>query len=79
MQTAVGEGQSHLESLVLEDSLDGGIFPRGRELGLKHYAERAITDNLAVGILQLSGLSSNTILHFLPHDLYRGELATGIM
>lgn len=43
----------YLESLVLQDFLDGCIFPGVCQLGLIHYSERAIPNHFVVGILQL--------------------------
>lgn len=60
---------SHLESLVLEHTLDSSIFARGRELCLKYYSERAISYDLALRILHISGFSSDTILDLFTDHL----------
>ena len=53
---------THLEALVLQHALDGGIFSARRHLGLKHDAKGAIPDNLTLCILHLLGLASHAIL-----------------
>lgn len=62
--------KSYLETFVLEDSLDGSIFTGWRKLGLKDNAERAISNNLALSVLQISSLAGDTILNSLADDLY---------
>jgi hypothetical protein len=41
---------AYLEPLVLQHALDGGILATGRQLGLEDDAERAIADDLALGV-----------------------------
>ena len=60
--------QTHLEALVLQDTLDGRIFTTGRQLRLEDYAERAVADNLALRILQVSYLACDPIVHLFPDD-----------
>ena len=59
---------SYLESLVLKNTLDGGILARRRKLGLEHDTERAVPYNLTLGVRQVSGLASDAILYFLADD-----------
>lgn len=59
----------YLEPLVLKDTLDGGVFARGRKLGLKDDAEGSIAYDLALRVLQIPRLSSDAILHLLANDL----------
>jgi hypothetical protein len=58
----------YLESLVLQDTLDGSIFSAGRELGLEDDPEGAIAHNLALSVLDLSLFTSQSILDFLSND-----------
>jgi hypothetical protein len=59
----------YLEPLVLEDSLDGSILSRWRQLGLENNAEGAISDNLALRVLQVPSFSSHSILDLLADHL----------
>jgi hypothetical protein len=61
----------YLEALVLEDTLDGGVFSAGRQLCLKDYAKGTIADNLALGVLHLSCLSGEAILHLFSNHLWK--------
>lgn len=54
---------AHLETFVLKNALDGGILIGGGQLGLEDDAERAIPDDLALGVLYLPCLAGNAILH----------------
>lgn len=66
----IGRGAAtHLEPLVLQDTLDGSIFSRGRKLGLKDNTKGAIADNLALGVLQVPRLPCDAVLHLLTNDL----------
>lgn len=60
----------YLESLVLQDSLDCGIFTTWRQLGLEDDTERAISNNLALSVGNIPGLTSRTVLNFFSNDLY---------
>lgn len=62
-------GCNHLESLVLKNTLDGGILSSRRKLGLEHHAERSIANNLALRVLQISGLACDAVLNFLADNL----------
>jgi hypothetical protein len=63
-------GSTHLESLVLQDALDGRVLARGRELGLEDDAEGAIAHDLALGILHVPSLSRHAILDLFADDLW---------
>lgn len=58
-----------LEALVLEYPFDGSVLAGGRQLGLKHDAEGAVADNLALRVLHISGLSCKAILNLLADNL----------
>ena len=60
----------YLESLVLQDSLDCGIFTTWRQLGLEDNTEGAISNNLALSVGNIPGLASRTVLNFFSNDLY---------
>jgi hypothetical protein len=66
-------GVGDLEALVLENTLDGGIFAAGRQLGLENDTEGTVADNLALGVLHLFRLSGQTIL-----DLFANYLCTAL-
>jgi hypothetical protein len=66
-------GSTHLESLVLQDALDGRVLARGRELGLEDDAEGAIAHDLALGILHVPSLSRHAILDLFADDLWAKE------
>ncbi len=59
---------AYLESLVLQDPLDGGILTARRELGLEDNTKRAIADNLALSVLDLSSFPSQSILDLFAND-----------
>ena len=63
------KGATNLESLVLQDSLDGSILTIGSQLCLEYYSERTITHNLALRVLHFSELARNSILYFFPNNL----------
>lgn len=58
----------YLESLILQDALDGSIFVRRSELGLENYTKGAISDNLALCVLKFSRLAGDSILDLLLDD-----------
>lgn len=60
---------SHLETLVLEDSLDGSVLAAGGHLGLKHHTERSIAHDLALGVRDLLGFARQAILDLFADDL----------
>ena len=66
---------TYLETLVLQNSLDGRIFSAGRELGLEHNTERAVADDFALCVLQFPRLSRQSILDLFAYDLYKTQLA----
>jgi hypothetical protein len=49
--------RTNLEPLVLQNSLDGSIFTTGGQLGLKDNTKGAIPNDLALGVLHVSGLA----------------------
>ena len=65
---------TYLETLILEHPFDGSVLAGGRQLGLKHYSERAVADNLALCVLHISSLTGDTILHLLTDDLCDSEM-----
>lgn len=60
---------AYLESLILKNTLDGGILVGRRKLCLKNDAEGAISNDLALSILYLSRLASDAVLNLLLDDL----------
>lgn len=68
--------KAHLESLVLEDTLDGGIFVGRGQLGLEDDTKGTISDNLALSVLQILRLASFAILNLLPDDFWDKVSAT---
>ena len=64
---------TYLETLVLEDALDGSIFAAGRQLGLENDSERAIADDLALSVLDIAGLAGQAILDLFADDLYKAR------
>lgn len=60
---------TNLESLVLQDSLDGSIFAIGSQLCLEHHAEGAVAHDFALRVLHFSGLARNSILYFFPDNV----------
>ena len=55
-------GPTHLEALVLQDTLDGRIFTTGRQLRLEDYAERAVADNLALRVCEVFVVAGQAVL-----------------
>jgi hypothetical protein len=60
----------YLESLVLEDTLDGSIFARRGQLGLEDNTERTVAYDLALRVLQVSGFACDAVLYFLADNFY---------
>ena len=60
---------SYLESLVLQDSLDGGVLPTGGHLGLEDHTERAIAYNLALGVGNFLGLAGQAVVDLFVDNL----------
>lgn len=75
-EKGVGFG-SHLEAFVLQDPLDGSIFTTGGQLGLEDYTKRAITDNLALGVLDFACLAGESILDLLSNDFCKDFVSVG--
>lgn len=63
---------AYLETLILEHALDGRILARGGKLGLEYDTERTVANNLALGILEISGFASQSILDALTDHLCDG-------
>lgn len=59
----------YLEPLILKNTLDGSVLSRWRQLGLENHTEGTISDNFALGILQVSGLASHSILNLFTDHL----------
>lgn len=68
---------AHLETLVLENTLDGGIFVGRGELGLKDDTEGTISYDLALCVLQLLRLAGDAILHLLLDNFCEIESVSG--
>lgn len=64
----MGIDSSYLEALVLKNTLDGGVFSAWRQFGLEDDAKGAIADNLALRILHLFRLASETVLDLFAND-----------
>lgn len=59
----------YLEPLILKNTFDGSILSRWRQLGLENHTKGTISDNFALGILQVSGLASHSILNLFTDNL----------
>jgi hypothetical protein len=59
---------TYLKALVLQHALDGSILSGGRQFGLEDDAERAVADDLALGVLHLLSLSGQAVLDLLTDD-----------
>ena len=57
-----------LKALVLQHALDGSILSGRRQLGLEDDSERAVADDLALGVLHFLGLSGQAVLDLLTDD-----------
>lgn len=66
MEKAIGS--PYLEALVLENALDCSVLAAGRQFGLKDDTEGAIADDLALGVLHLFRLASESILNLFAND-----------
>ena len=62
--------QTHLEALVLQDTLDGRIFTTGRQLRLEDYAERAVADNLALRVCEVFVVAGQAVLDLFADNFY---------
>lgn len=63
----------YLEAFVLQNSLDGGVFTAGRQLGLEDNTKGAIANDLALRVLHLFCLSCQAILDLFANNLCRGR------
>jgi hypothetical protein len=59
---------TYLKPLVLQHALDSSVLSRGRQLGLEDDTERAVADDLALGVLHFFGLSGEAVLDLLTDD-----------
>lgn len=59
---ARSHSQTDLEALVLEHTLDGGIFSAGGQLGLKNDAKGAVAYDLALRVRQILVVAGHTVL-----------------
>jgi hypothetical protein len=64
--------QTHLEALVLQDTLDGGIFTTRRQLRLEDYAKRAVADNLALRVCEVFVVASQAVLNLFADNFWAG-------
>jgi hypothetical protein len=62
-------GGTHLKALILQHALDGGVLSGRRQLGLEDNTERAVSDDLALSVLHLFGLSGQAVLDLLTDYL----------
>jgi hypothetical protein len=63
-------GSACLEALVLQHALDGGVLATRGQLRLEDDSERAVADDFALGVGEVSGLSGDAILDLFPNDLF---------
>lgn len=75
-KTQLSLERTHLEALVLEDPLDGRVFPAGRQLGLEDNPKRAIPDDLALCVGQVFVFSGLAVLDLLSND-FCGAVSEG--
>lgn len=61
--------RAHLESLVLQNALDGSILARRGELCLEDNPEGSVANNLALCVLHISSQSGDAVLDFLADYL----------
>lgn len=64
--------KTHLEALVLEHALDGGIFTTGRQLRLENDTEGAVADNLALRVCEILVVASQAILDLFVDNFCKG-------
>lgn len=64
---------TYLESFILKDAFDGGVFTRGRELCLKDNAKGAASYDAMLCVDEFSCLASSSIL-----DLFSDEVGHGV-
>lgn len=67
-----GGAKTHLEALVLEHALDGGILTTGRQLGLEDYTKGAVADNLALRVCEVLVVARQAILDLFVDNFCRG-------
>lgn len=72
-RTQPSHAQSDLEALILQHTLDGGIFTAGRQLRLEDDAEGAVSDNLALRVGEVLVVAGDAVL-----DLFADNFCAGI-
>lgn len=60
---------SHLEALVLENTLNRRILTTRRKFGLENDTERAVADNFTLRVLNLASFAGLSILDLLGDNL----------
>ena len=68
-------GSSNLEALVLQYSLDRGIFVARRKLCLKDDTERPIANDSAMGVCEFFMLARSAVLNLFTDHLWILKLA----
>ena len=63
---------TYLESLVLQHTLDGSVFPARGEFRVEDDTERAISDYFALRVGQIAGLAGEAILDSLADNFCTG-------
>ena len=61
---------AYLEPLILEHAFDCRILVGWRQLSLEDNAKRSVANDLALGILQVSGLAGDAVLDLFADDFY---------
>jgi hypothetical protein len=61
---------THLEPLVLQHPLDRSVLPAGRQLRVENYAERTVSDNLALRVGEIPGFAGEAVLDLFANDFY---------
>lgn len=68
---------SHLEALVLEDALYCGILPTWRQLCVEDNAKRAVADNFALRVREISSFAGEAILDSFTDDFCGATVSKG--
>jgi hypothetical protein len=70
---------ANLEPFVLQYSLDRSVLATRRQFCLEDHAKGAISDNLALSVLHLALLPSNSILDLLADNFYCKSQRNGLI